>query len=835
MGTTEESVRTLVGLGLSGTQARICLALAVIGTSTIREISEASVVARPETYRAVVELEKKGLVEKSVSAPTRYSLLPLQDVLSILVGRRETESLELQDRSATLLEEYEKKLTEKRLVNENQFVLVPSGKAFSNRLRKSIENSKKSICVIAHQKNLTPLLDCMQGMLKRAIGKEVNVRIVTEKRGNSSLTKRLFSLQKSAHFEIRFANILPPFSLATFDEKGILLSTKAQSENDSAFAVYSNNSSLAELSQSYLNDAWSSAAEPPGLAFKRNKLQFDNLFANMNSGFAYCKMLFNDENKPVDFVYLQINNAFERIIGLNRSQVIGKRVSKVIPGFEKENRELFEIFDRVCRSQIGEQCEIFLRPLNCWRHMCIYSPKRGFIAVLFEDITQRKKAELELKQRYDLLESLGENVDAGLVIVDKDFRIVWANKLLRNVGALPGELCYQRLAHAEAVCPDCGVAKIFDQNVPVDIHEYKRVNSKRETNWIELRVTPLKDEKGNVTSALELAVSINERKKTEGSLRESEERLRLAQNSAHVGIWDWNLSSGKVEWTEELEKIYAYEPGTFPRSYEAFQKRVYPEDIVKVEALRDEAVKLHELFDFDFRVQLPSGEIRWVNCKGGAIYDEEGKPQSVFGVNVDITERKKAEKEHERLFEEVLAAEKLVKADLDAMTRLQKLGTQFVQEASFESILTEIVDTAIAICSADFGTIQLLDSKSGDLKIVAQRGLPKCWLNFWNSASKGRGTCGTALERGERVIVEDVEQSPIFVGTRALQVQLEAGVRAVQSTPLTSRSGKLIGMFSTHYKTPHRPDDRSLQLLDLLARQAADIIERAQNEGMLQQ
>ena len=76
--------------------------------------------------------------------------------------------------------------------------------------------------------------------------------------------------------------------------------------------------------------------------------------------------------------------------------------------------------------------------------------------------------------------------------------------------------------------------------------------------------------------------------------------------------------------------------------------------------------------------------------------------------------------------------------------------------------------------------------------------------------------------------MEDVEQSPIFLGTPALEIQLRAGVRAVQSTPLVSRSGQPLGMFSTHYRKPQRPDERALRLLDLLARQAADIVERAQ-------
>jgi PAS domain S-box-containing protein len=184
--------------------------------------------------------------------------------------------------------------------------------------------------------------------------------------------------------------------------------------------------------------------------------------------------------------------------------------------------------------------------------------------------------------------------------------------------------------------------------------------------------------------------------------------------------------------------------------------------------------------------------------------------------------------ERNRLEEESRKAEERLKAELDAITRLHKLATLSMSEAGLEPLLGEIVDVAIAVSGSDFGTIQLLDPVSLDLRIVAHRGFPRWWLDFWQSVSRGQGSCGTALECGERVIVEDVERSPIFAGTPALDVQLKAGVRAVQSTPLVSRSGKPLGMFSTHYKKPHRPDARTLRLLDLLARHAADVIEHEQ-------
>lgn len=148
-------------------------------------------------------------------------------------------------------------------------------------------------------------------------------------------------------------------------------------------------------------------------------------------------------------------------------------------------------------------------------------------------------------------------------------------------------------------------------------------------------------------------------------------------------------------------------------------------------------------------------------------------------------------------------------------------------------MLSEVIDAAISITPADFGDIQLLDSATGDLTIIAQRGFPDWWVDYWQSVSKGQGVCGSALEYGTRVIVEDVDLSPIYGGSPLLEIQRRAQVRAVQSMPIVSRSGKPLGIFSTHFGKPHRPDDQELRLLDLLGRQAADIIEWIQVDQAL--
>src|SRR5262249_42309106 len=134
---------------------------------------------------------------------------------------------------------------------------------------------------------------------------------------------------------------------------------------------------------------------------------------------------------------------------------------------------------------------------------------------------------------------------------------------------------------------------------------------------------------------------------------------------------------------------------------------------------------------------------------------------------------------------------------------------------------------------ADFGNIQVLDPRSSDLRIAVHYGFPSPWADFWTTPSKGQAPCAPAPERLDRAIVEDIPETAIFPATEALKVQLDAGVRAVQSTPLYARSGAPVGMISTHYRTPRRPTERALRFLDVLAREAADALERAQVDGAL--
>jgi signal transduction histidine kinase/CheY-like chemotaxis protein len=190
----------------------------------------------------------------------------------------------------------------------------------------------------------------------------------------------------------------------------------------------------------------------------------------------------------------------------------------------------------------------------------------------------------------------------------------------------------------------------------------------------------------------------------------------------------------------------------------------------------------------------------------------------------------------QKLAEDALReSERRATEDLEATTRLYELGGQCADSKfTFEQCLNSILETGIAITGADKGNIQLFDAESETLTIAVQHGFDESFLQFFASVRcDDVTTCGAAMQFSERIVVEDVARSEIFSGQRSLSVLLEAGVHAIQSTPLVSSGGKILGIISTHFSAPHRPSGRELRFMDLLARQAADFIERKQAEKRL--
>jgi PAS domain S-box-containing protein len=208
---------------------------------------------------------------------------------------------------------------------------------------------------------------------------------------------------------------------------------------------------------------------------------------------------------------------------------------------------------------------------------------------------------------------------------------------------------------------------------------------------------------------------------------------------------------------------------------------------------------------------------------------ETGEVLGIATITRDISELKRAHEELEK-------SQAQLSHELKIATRLQRIAARFVRDGDLPAVLDDIVEAAIAVTHADMGHLRLVEPLTGRLKIVAQRGFSQPWLDIFGSVDAGSpAVSGTPLKRGERLVVEDVGTSPLFSDKASREAQLREGVRAIQATPLIGGSGAFLGLLATHYRTRARLEERDLALLDLLAAQLAEILERSEAEQSIKQ
>lgn len=157
-------------------------------------------------------------------------------------------------------------------------------------------------------------------------------------------------------------------------------------------------------------------------ALVKSETLYRSLFQNMMNGFAHCQMVFEEE-KAVDFIYLSVNDAFGAQTGLK--DVVGKKVSELIPGIRETSQPLLDLYGRVALTGKPENTELFVQALEMWFSVSAYSPAHGYFVAVFDVITGRKNAEVELKRANRVRETLIE-CDRALVRMTSEAELLEA-------------------------------------------------------------------------------------------------------------------------------------------------------------------------------------------------------------------------------------------------------------------------------------------------------------------------------------------------------------------------------------------------------------------------
>jgi PAS domain S-box-containing protein len=156
---------------------------------------------------------------------------------------------------------------------------------------------------------------------------------------------------------------------------------------------------------------------------------------------------------------------------------------------------------------------------------------------------------------------------------------------------------------------------------------------------------PEVDESGKVLGFVAIGLDVSKSKKAEEVLRESEERLRLALDGARIGMWSTDLGTGATECTPLAREIFGVAPESPPPTREQWLACIHPEDLERALGVWAEKIKQGAPYTLEYRIVRPDGEVRWVDTRGKFQFDAKGKPVRLTGITMDITERKRAERE----------------------------------------------------------------------------------------------------------------------------------------------------------------------------------------------
>ena len=362
----------------------------------------------------------------------------------------------------------------------------------------------------------------------------------------------------------------------------------------------------------------------------------------------------------------------------------------------------------------------------------------------FDDITDRFLAFKALQESESRMSAILENTQDAMWSVDRDFRLIAANNSARKFykqiygvtltegmdvrSAMPWEnsdlwtAVGQRILNGEKVT--------FE----------KRYDFAESPAYYEFSISPIVSASGRVTGAASSAKDITERKKAEQQMKESEELFRKAVQSTTDIVWDWDIGSGHVEWYGDIDGMLGYHRDEFPRTLEAWEKALHPDDHDRVMASLDRHAETGEPYNVEYRIVRRDGSLRnWID-RGLVIYDENGKITHSIGACVDITEHRQSE----------------------ASARIRRdLALKLAGRIDMQTALKQCLEAAIEISGFDTGAIFIRDEKSGDFKAACHHG-GSAYLEEHYSVLKADSVDARLRRKGQSIYVTAEEFTTPF-------------------------------------------------------------------------
>ncbi|MCG3206894.1 MAG: Sensor histidine kinase RcsC [Anaerolineae bacterium] len=363
------------------------------------------------------------------------------------------------------------------------------------------------------------------------------------------------------------------------------------------------------------------------------------LIEHMLSAVAYHRVLF-EQGRVVDYLYLEVNAAFAAHTGLKN--VVGKRASDVVPGIRQSNPELLERFGRVALTGQPEQYETYVAAQQMWYFTTLYYLVDDIVVSVFDNITERKRAEAALQRQAQIMDQIHEAIIATDL---KGFIVGWNLGAERMLGYSTEEALGKPITF---IYPQDQLSFLTKEIQPQvrqkGWHETEaRLCSKSGKEFpVHLALAVLKDIKGEVVGMTGSALDITERKQAEEALRESEEQFRTAFTYSANGMCLTGIDGQFLKVNQAMCTMFGYTEPEFQRMH--FNDITHPDDFeigrgVVSRMLAGEIPSIH----FEKRYLKKAGELLWAAVNSTLLRDVSGQPLYFITQINNITERKRAE------------------------------------------------------------------------------------------------------------------------------------------------------------------------------------------------
>jgi PAS domain S-box-containing protein len=439
------------------------------------------------------------------------------------------------------------------------------------------------------------------------------------------------------------------------------------------------------------------------------------LLENMINGYAYHKMVFDEDGKPVYYVFLEVNKAFERLTGLKRDEVIGKKVTEALPGIEKDPADWIGVYGMVAITGQPIRFENYSRNLKKWYSIYAYSPRKGYFATIFEDITVRKELETCLFTSETKYRRLYETNRDGIVQTDRTGCIVECNEAYADMLGYSKEelldLTYQRLTpekwrHMENEI----VNQSWEKAGFSPVYEKEFVRKDGSVFPASVRVLVVSDETGKPLEMWSIVRDITRRKQAEEAVIKEKNVIKgiMENTGAMLAYLDLEFNFVAVN--------SAYAKGSGHSAEALIGKNLFTlfpnaENQAIFEKVRNtgKTVSYHDK-PFDFAGQPERGVTYW-DWTLAPVKDETGNVLGLVLSLMETTQRKELEQELLEILEESQHRESEVSA-------LLKASKAVLYHQEFQHVARVIFDTCKELIGASAGYVALLSKEGKENEVL---------------------------------------------------------------------------------------------------------------------